>query len=796
MKQNLLVRSYDAPARVASQPAASPLRRPLKFISSTFVLLVALWLGFVPSAQASHARYGNVVWRQVGNRTIEFKLSISTRRSYFGTPVVGSTISDDNFEYGDGATYYVPFKVTTINTAQDYLFAEATFTHTYANNGDYIAQYASCCRIFDLQNNSSLSYSFSTRVNVGTTNNSPVSTLNPFVYVPTGNPAATFQIPASDPDGNALTFSLASPAEMGDANSTQPSGLAVSSAGVVTFNTVNKAANNQYNAVIKISDGKAYTLVDFIIQIVANTGNPPVFVYGAGLTPANGSTLQVLVGCPVSFSVRATDPDAGSSITLQGVGLPQGATFPSVTGASPVTSSFNYTPSAPGTTVINFSATDESNNQVLSSVTIQPIQASLAVGNPLSCTAPTTTLTASSVTGATYVITGPDGLVSSTNTATVSKPGTYSVTITSNGCVKTATAVVTGNTLVATASIVGLPSTLCQNAGPQSPTGIPSGGVFLVDGKADPSPDPANYSVGQHTVTYSYTNTSGCVSSASQVVTINPVPTVSITGLPSTLCQNAGPQSPIGLPPGGVFLVDGKVASSPDPANYSVGQHTVTYSYTNASGCANSASQVVTINPAPTAPMLVTASGQSYPAGVSSLTVTQNTGSVILTVSGCTGGTVTWAGGSATTLSVSTASTGTQTYTATCTQNGCTSPAASFSLTVIPTKVVAYSATKTDSPFSGASARVAASEPLSALSVRVLGNPVVGSHAQVEIRGAEGQTVSLKLVDLQGKAVHEQQIEQASQVEPISVPLGSGQGMLLLKVNTQSQQQQVKLLRH
>ncbi|QMW04930.1 cellulose binding domain-containing protein [Spirosoma foliorum] len=98
-------------------------------------------------------------------------------------------------------------------------------------------------------------------------------------------------------------------------------------------------------------------------------------------------------------------------------------------------------------------------------------------------------------------------------------------------------------------------------------------------------------------------------------------------------------------------------------------------------------------------------------------------------------------------------------------------------------------------PPSGASARVGASEPAAELVVRVLGNPVVGSSAQVEIRGAEGQAVSLRLVDLQGRSVHEQRIEQAGETELVSVPLGQSRGLLLLNVSTPSQQQRLKLVR-
>ena len=98
-------------------------------------------------------------------------------------------------------------------------------------------------------------------------------------------------------------------------------------------------------------------------------------------------------------------------------------------------------------------------------------------------------------------------------------------------------------------------------------------------------------------------------------------------------------------------------------------------------------------------------------------------------------------------------------------------------------------------PPDGASARVISQETRPVLSMRTLGNPVVGTQVQVEITGAASQAVSLRLVDMQGRTIHEQRIEQAGEVEPVSLPLGSSRGSLLLTVSTDSQQQSVKLVR-
>jgi hypothetical protein len=91
--------------------------------------------------------------------------------------------------------------------------------------------------------------------------------------------------------------------------------------------------------------------------------------------------------------------------------------------------------------------------------------------------------------------------------------------------------------------------------------------------------------------------------------------------------------------------------------------------------------------------------------------------------------------------------------------------------------------------------RVGLSEAESALVVRVLGNPVHGNTAEVEISGVSGQPVQLTLTDLQGKPVHTQRIEQAGTVDRVRLPLGVANGQLLLQVSTPTQRQVVKLIK-
>jgi hypothetical protein len=176
--------------------------------------------------------------------------------------------------------------------------------------------------------------------------------------------------------------------------------------------------------------------------------------------------------------------------------------------------------------------------------------------------------------------------------------------------------------------------------------------------------------------------------SASQPVTINALPVVLISGLASDFCQDAAAVTLTGSPAGagGSFTIDGTSASTLTPMSLTVGQHTVTYRFTDANGCANSTSQSVTIKATPPAPSLLTQTGQSYPGSQSAVTVDLNTGNVTLVASNCAG-IVNWTGpnntaGSGTTIIVPTTQAGTFTYRASCTIDGCTGPQATATVTV------------------------------------------------------------------------------------------------------------------
>ncbi|MFD2573731.1 cellulase family glycosylhydrolase [Spirosoma soli] len=86
-------------------------------------------------------------------------------------------------------------------------------------------------------------------------------------------------------------------------------------------------------------------------------------------------------------------------------------------------------------------------------------------------------------------------------------------------------------------------------------------------------------------------------------------------------------------------------------------------------------------------------------------------------------------------------------------------------------------------------------EPLPALTVTVLGNPVVNESVEVEVRGAANQPLRLQVVDAGGRNVNLTTIESAREVERVRLGLGRSTGTYLLRVSTPTQQGVTKLIK-
>ncbi|WP_083921231.1 beta strand repeat-containing protein [Cytophaga aurantiaca] len=339
------------------------------------VIFSVFFLALSNISEATHFRYGTMSWEKVSgvsSNTYRITVSQAWRKSFFPGVVLGGTVNTGTLELGDGTTTAVQLNVTSINPTDDWFYGQFVYIKTYPpipTVRDYTLRFAGCCRISTLKNAADGDYLSTSVINVGTTNNSPVITVNP-IKTAQINTITTIPVGYSEPDGDPVTYRLATAAEMGAANYVLPAGTTINAtSGIVTFNGNGKLLNEQYALGIIVSDGKTSVLADLIVSMVAQS-TPPKFDYG--VTPVDGNVFQIAPGQNLSFGVKAFDTDPGSTVFLTAVGLPIGSSFPFVNPANPVATTFSWTPAATqfGTFVINFTATDNVNVQTPSFVTI------------------------------------------------------------------------------------------------------------------------------------------------------------------------------------------------------------------------------------------------------------------------------------------------------------------------------------------------------------------------------------------------------------------------------------------
>ncbi len=345
------------------------------------VTVIMLFLA-IP-AEATHFRYGNISWSRVNDasRTVTFTVTSAWRRSFYSpTPVVGSVYSVANFFYGDGSSQTLSITVTSVNIPEDWFVGVATLVHTYPGaTPNFTAYFEGCCRVSTLQNNGDLGFRSQTSVSLTPGNlGSPVSTMPAIINLPVNQAAAAFNVPAYDPDGHALTYALAPGSVVTQSGSSpvcaNPAGLSINpTTGQASFNTVGKTINQMWNAFFSITDANgSVTYVDFIMRMVA-ANTPPIFDYS--VTPPNNYLYSINPGQNLSFDVKASCPDAGSTVTLTAVGLPTTnySFTPSLpVTANPVASTFSFTPGIAqlGAYVMTFTATRNGGAQTSTSVIV------------------------------------------------------------------------------------------------------------------------------------------------------------------------------------------------------------------------------------------------------------------------------------------------------------------------------------------------------------------------------------------------------------------------------------------
>jgi hypothetical protein len=104
------------------------------------------------------------------------------------------------------------------------------------------------------------------------------------------------------------------------------------------------------------------------------------------------------------------------------------------------------------------------------------------------------------------------------------------------------------------------------------------------------------FNVGVTTVTYSITDGYGNTGTFSFNVTVNPVPTATAAAAVTVACVDDAPVQLTGTPAGGMWSGPGVSGTLFQPAVASAGTHTLTYVFTNAASCSDSATVNITVN--------------------------------------------------------------------------------------------------------------------------------------------------------------------------------------------------------
>lgn len=317
-----------------------------------------------------------------------------------------------------------------------------------------------------------------------------------------------------------------------------------------------------------------------------------------GCTNSTTHTITVQPLPSVSIGGLATSYCIPPSQVVTLAGLPTGGTFsgPGVSG-----NTFNPQTAGTGVKVVTYTYTDGygCTNSATASTTVNSTPASFTgLGSAYCENSPPATLTGSTIGSITGTFTGPGIIGNVFNPAIAGVGGhtiTYTITNPTTGC----TGVATQYTVVHAIPgvyILNLAPNHCVN-GPTVTVGVsPStGGTLAGPGISGTTFNPGVAGVGTHIITYSFTNTNNCTVTDTQIVTVHPVPTVSFSGLAGPYCENDAPIQLTGTPAGGIFSGPGAVGSTFHPGVSHAGTHTITYTYTDANGCSNSANQTVTV---------------------------------------------------------------------------------------------------------------------------------------------------------------------------------------------------------
>ena len=353
-----------------------------------------------------------------------------------------------------------------------------------------------------------------------------------------------------------------------------------------------------------------------------------------------------------------------------------------------------YTATAAGTyTVVTTALTCSSAASSGTTVVVNSIPATptIGAGGPTTfCAGGSVVLTSSSATGNQWYKEGTAISGATNQTYSANASGTYTVIVTASGCSSAASSGTTlvVNSIPATPTIsAGGPTTFCAGGSVVLTSSSATGNQWYKDGAAISGATSQTYTAattGAYTVVI--TSAEGCSSAASAgtTVVVNPIPTTPTIGAggPTTFCAGGSVVLTSSSATGNQWYKDGSAISGATNQTYSAnasGAYTV---IVTASGCSSAASAgtTVVVNAIPSAAAAITGKLRVIARSSQIYTATAVSGAISYTWTTPAG----WVGTSTTNSITLTAGVTGGTLSVVANANGCTSPATTITLVIVP----------------------------------------------------------------------------------------------------------------
>ncbi|GAA4423910.1 hypothetical protein GCM10023188_03200 [Pontibacter saemangeumensis] len=493
----------------------------------TFALLFILLSG--ASAVASHFKGGQITYRYMGSGQYDIFI-----KSYWDKAAVGNI----NLLYQGAPKLNTP----SVTLSKTLLPDGQTIEHyqkqtvTWSQPGLYAISWRSCCRAVGS--------------NFGNNENGLFAAVNFDPTVPSSSPQfydfpifnfstdnrIQYNLNMEDADGHEQEYSLEVPYGVpGDPYKLmRESGFSITNDGTVSWERPLKGlwlVNVKLREKINGSFTGAYILRDFILNISSSANAAPAFEPVPAQTVKEGQTI--------SFNIKAVDED-GQSVTLisSGSAYEKGASFTKSAQDNTANGTFTWTPAAGmlGKYNIQFIATDSDiiplSSQMTVAVTVVSdiceVQASGAA-----TTKPCTGLSNGKIELAgsngtapyAYSLNGGQTFQSASLFENLAAGNYTAVVKDATGCVSSEQQITLLEDPLPSVTFALPASTVCVGAtAVRLSGGNPAGGSYSGTGVKDGVFNPAVAGTGTHTILYTYTNSSGCSSSATQFIVVNATP--------------------------------------------------------------------------------------------------------------------------------------------------------------------------------------------------------------------------------------------------------------------------------